>query len=329
MPFARTGRACSPARGGGDAVGQARRVHPVAGAALALLAALLFAAAAVAQQSAASALPDARGTALLVALARRPLWWVGTLGDTAGFVAQAVALGLGALVLVQPLLVTTLLFALPLGARWAGRRVRRADLGWAAVLAAALAVFVVVGEPTAGADRAPFDAWVPTLLVLGIVVVACLAGALRTRGTPRALLLATVAAITYGLAAALVTGVVAVLDRHPVAVLGAWETWVLLLAAAGGTWAQQVGFSAGALEASLPVVTVGEPLVGALLGVVVLSERLDAGTGGRLVVGAVLVVCAVAVVALARSAARGAAPRDRTATGWSPVGTGGSGTAGP
>ena len=279
-------------------------MHPVAGAALALLAALLFAAAAVAQQSAASQLPDARGVALLATLARHPLWWVGALGDTAGFVLQAAALGLGALVLVQPLLVTTLLFALPLGAWWAGRRIRPADLGWAVLLAGALAGFVVVGEPTAGVDRAPFTTWLPALLVLGVVVVGCLAASLRTRGTARALLLAVVTAVAYGLAAAFVTGVVSLLDDGPLAVLGAWETWGLVVAGAGGTWMQQVSFSAGALQASLPVVTVGEPLVGAVLGLAVLGERLDAGTAGRVIVAAMLVLTVVAVVALARSAAR-------------------------
>jgi drug/metabolite transporter (DMT)-like permease len=229
---------------------------------------------------------------------------VGTLGDTLGFAAQAAALGVGALVLVQPLLVTTLLFALPLGAWWAGRRVRRDELGWAAVLAVALAVFVVVGQPAAGVERAPFGDWVPTLVVLGVVVGASLAGAALTRGPVRALLLAVVTAVAYGLAAALTTGVVSVLDDGVPAVLGAWETWALVVAGVGGTWVQQVAYSAGGLTASLPTVTVGEPLVGALLGVVVLRERLDADTSGRVLVAAVVVVTVVAVVALARSSAR-------------------------
>ena len=53
---------------------------------------LLIAAAAVAQQSAASTLPDATGVDLLRALVPRPLWLVGTVGDFLGFVAQATAM---------------------------------------------------------------------------------------------------------------------------------------------------------------------------------------------------------------------------------------------
>ena len=280
-------------------------MSPTLGAVLALVAALLFAAAAVAQQSAASALPDARGRALLAVLLRRPLWWVGTLGDTLGFAAQAAALAFGALVLVQPLLVTTLLFALPLGARWAGRRVRRDEVGWAAVLAVALGVFVAVGAPAAGVDRAPFGAWVPALAVLAVVVAGCLLGSARTRGPARAVLLAVVVAVAYGLAAALTTGVVSVLDAGAFAVLRAWETWGLAVSAVGGTWLQQVAFASGGLGASLPTVTVGEPLVGSVLGVVVLGEGLAPGGPGRdAVLVAVLALTVLAVVVLARSSAR-------------------------
>ena len=80
----------------------------------------------------------------------RPIWLAGTAGDTLGYVAQAIALALGSLVLVQPLLATSLLFALPLGAWWAGRRLRRSDGVWALVLTAALGVFLVSGQPHRG-----------------------------------------------------------------------------------------------------------------------------------------------------------------------------------
>ena len=128
----------------------------IVAAGLALVAAALFAVAAAAQQRAAAQVPDerARGLGVIRVLVRRPLWWVGTGGDLAGYAAQAAALGLGSLVLVQPLLVTTLLFALPLAAWWSGRRLSRADAAWALALSAALALFVVVAEPTAGVDRA-------------------------------------------------------------------------------------------------------------------------------------------------------------------------------
>jgi drug/metabolite transporter (DMT)-like permease len=275
-------------------------------AALALLAAVLFAVASAVQQQSAADVPDAdaRGARLVLALARNPRWWAGTLSDTAGFAAQAAALGLGSLLLVQPLLVTTLLVALPLGARWGGRRLHRSDWVWAALLVLALAVFAVVGEPTAGVDRAGWRSWLPAWIVLGLLVGGCLAGAAVRRGTARAVLLAVAAGVAYGVGAALTKGVVSRLDDGLLALLTSWETWLLAVALAGGTLLQQSAYQAGALEASLPAVTVGEPVVAVALGMGVLGERLQADGAEWALIGVLVVVMAAATVALARAAAR-------------------------
>ncbi|WP_285652855.1 DMT family transporter [Actinomycetospora sp. NBRC 106375] len=273
--------------------------------ALAVLAALLFAIASVAQRGAAADVPDeeARGGRLIARLVRSPRWWAGTVGDTGGFVVQAAALGLGALLLVQPLLVTTVLFALPLEARLTGRRIGRAEVVWAGVLVAALALFVVVGEPAAGADRAPLRTWAPSLVVLLALVAACVLLAGRRRGPRRAAMLAVATGLVYGLVAALTKSVVDALGDGPVALLTSWETWALVAAVAGGTFLQQTAFGAGPLAASLPAVTVGEPVVAAVLGVVVLSEqvRADGVEWGLIAVLVALMIAATA--ALSRSSA--------------------------
>lgn len=275
-------------------------------AALALLAAVLFAVASAVQQRSAADVPDAEahGARLLLTLARRPRWWAGTLSDTGGFVAQAAALGLGSLLLVQPLLVTTLLVALPLGARWAGRRLRRSDWVWAALLVLALAAFALVGEPTAGVDRAGWRPWLPAWIVLGLLVGGCLAGAAVRRGTARAVLLAVAAGVAYGVGAALTKGVVSQVDDGLLALLTSWETWLLAVAMAGGTLLQQSAYQAGSLEASLPAVTVGEPVIAVALGIGVLQERLRADGAEWALIGVLVVVMAAATVALARAAAR-------------------------
>ncbi|MGQ0574738.1 MAG: DMT family transporter [Pseudonocardia sp.] len=276
-------------------------------AGLALVAAVLFAVASAAQQRSAAAVPDDRaGLALMRVLVRRPLWWLGTLSDVGGYVAQAAALAVGSLLLVQPLLVTTLLFALPLGARWAGRRMRPADGGWAVLLAAALAVFVAVGEPTEGVDVAPVQQWLPTALVLGAVLAGCLVAAAARRGTSRAVLLAVATGVLYGATAALTKGVVSLLDDGLPVLLTSWETYALVVVAVGGTVAQQSAFQAGDLGASLPAVTSGVPVFGFAIGVTVLGEQLRADGAEWVLIGVLVVGMVVATVALARSAARSA-----------------------
>ena len=63
-----------------------------------------------------------RAAWLLIRLARRPRWLAGVAADALGFAAQAAALGMGRIVTVQPLLSTSVVFALPLGAKLGGRR---------------------------------------------------------------------------------------------------------------------------------------------------------------------------------------------------------------
>ncbi|MCB0940755.1 MAG: DMT family transporter, partial [Mycobacterium sp.] len=85
----------------------------------------------VVRQRATMDVPHDQGvsTVMVATLLRRRLWWVGTGAAVTGYAFQAVALAYGSLILVAPLLVSALLFALPLSARLAQRRVTRAEWG--------------------------------------------------------------------------------------------------------------------------------------------------------------------------------------------------------
>ena len=79
--------------------------------------------------------------------------------DLGGFGLQVLALGLGTLVFVQPLLVASLLFSLVLGALVGTLRLTRADVGWAVVFMASLSIFLVVAAPSGGVDQRDLRAW--------------------------------------------------------------------------------------------------------------------------------------------------------------------------
>ena len=272
---------------------------------VALLSALLFAVGFVMQQRAASEVPDdeSLGFGLVRRLVRRPIWLIGTGADSLGYVAQAVALGLGSLVLVQPLLATSLLFALPLGAWWAKRRLRRSDAVWALALTAGLAVFLVAGNPTEGVDLADIGPWLIAAAVFVPVTGACILVAARSRGARRAVLLAVATGILYGVAAALTKSTVSLLDDGFVGIVTSWEPYALVAAAGLGTYLQQSAFQAGDLSQSLPAVSVLEPVVAVVLGITLLQEDLQADglEWALIVVSGVAMIAATA--ALARSQA--------------------------
>lgn len=278
----------------------------------ALCAALCIAVGTVVRHRSAAQIPDEAVGALgpITSLVRQPVWWLGTIVGIGGYAFQAAALGLGSLLLVQPLLVLSLLFALPLGARFSGRTIKRADWLWAAALTAAIAVLVVVGDPKPGMERAETKHWIVVCAIGLPFVLGCLLGARSGSRSRRALLLGLAGGALFGVAAVLTKGVVHLAGDGVRPLVTSLELYALIAVGFGAVSLQQSAFQVGALQASLPATTVMEPLVASMLGFVVLGEYLDADRE----VTAILVVALVAVIMAAVALARGAATVEETAT---------------
>lgn len=276
---------------------------PLASVAAALVAAFLFACAAVAQQSAASEVPE--DESLIAGLLRNPRWWAGLVGDGGGYAMQILALALGSVLVVQPLLVVALVFALPLAARFSGRPVTPRAWALAAALTIALAVFLVVGNPTEGNADAPFSDWaVPLAILLGVVAATAALGLSRANAPTRALALGTASGLLYGLAAAVTKYVTDLFEHGLGTVLTSWQTYALVASGAVGVYLQQKAFQVGDIAASLPAVTVAEPLGAVFVGITVLDERLDTDDLGILATAVAVVVMLAATVALSRAQGR-------------------------
>lgn len=270
---------------------------------LALCAALFSAISDVIQQRSARRVGErAVGPAALIArLMTDRQWWLGSLAGVVGLVMEAAALGLGSVLLVESLLVTSLLFALPLGARRSGRRLRRSVWLWSALLVAAETLIVTVGHPTAGDARASLHNWVWVVAVLAPAGLLCLIGARYRSGHPvAAVLLAAVSATCWGVFAVLTKGVVDVLPHGARALLAAPEFYAWGAVAVAGTVYQQSSFRAGALTSSLPTLMVLEPLVAALLGKILLGEVFNPDRQGVWTVVLALATLIAAVAALSR-----------------------------
>ncbi len=246
---------------------------------------------------------------LFLQLLRDRRWWLGSLVAAVGFGLQAAALGRGSVLLVQALLVTSLLFALPINAHLSHRRVTRWEWTWAALLAVAVAVVVTVGNPTPGHSRASFETWAAVVAVLGPVLVLCVIGGSMVQGPLSAVLLAVVSGALWGIFAVLTKGVVDRLDDGMIALLRTPELYAWAAVAVAGTAWQQFSFRAGSLAASLPTMTVTEPVVASVLGVVVLGETLRPDESGWLTLIVAVVVMVVSTGALARGEAASSGDR--------------------
>jgi drug/metabolite transporter (DMT)-like permease len=244
-----------------------------------------------------------------VALFRRLLrdrrWWTGSLVAAAGFGLQAAALGLGSVVLVQALSVTSLLFAMVISATVNHRRITRWQGIWAALLVAAVAVVVTVGNPQAGNPRGSLQTWGIVAAVMGPGLILCVVGARKFSGSVSALLLGVMSGSLWGLFTVLTKGVVDQLGHGIPALLRMPEVYVWAALGIAATAWEQSAFRAGPLTASLPAVTVAEPIVGSVLGVTVLGETLRTNNVGVVALSVSVAVMIAATVALAHSQAAG------------------------
>lgn len=285
--------------------------HTLIAALLALSSALCIATGDVLQQRTAQRITDrAVGSVELFAnLLRSQRWWWGTLLLAASIALQVAALGEGSVLLVQALLMFSVLFALPLNARLSHRAVTAGEWVWAALLTAAVTVVVVVGNPQAGHSGASLRTWAVVAIVLGPILIGCVVAGRIRGGAVAAMLFAFVSGALWGTFAALTKEVVARLGEGPAAVMRAPELYACILVALGGVVWSQAAFRAGPLTASMPTLQVSQPVVAAVLGVVVLGETLETGRPGMIALTAAALVMTAAIIKLARVEAVSA--RDR------------------
>jgi drug/metabolite transporter (DMT)-like permease len=245
--------------------------------ALALLAAFLFAVAATLQQRGALDLPklSLRHPGSLARLAGQPAWLAGTLALLVGYAFQAAALDRGRLAIVQPLLVTTVVFALPLGYFLTQQRVGRREIVGAAVIVLGLALFAIFGDPAGGRENAPGDEWAIAIAVLGLACAVLFLLGGRGGLTTRAAVYGTIAGILFGLSAALAKPTLAYFHAGVVELFSHWEPYALAIAGVLGFVLQQISLGTGRLAPSVATVSVANPVVGILLGTLLLQERLS------------------------------------------------------
>jgi len=288
-------------------------------AALALTAAFCFALAATLQQKGAlgSGEVSLAHPRSLLNLARQRIWLLGTAALLVGYVFQAGALDNGRLAIVQPLLVTTIVFALPLGYWLTHQPVGRREVVGAIVVVVGLAVFTVVGDPAGGNDNAPADEW-----AIAIVVVSVVAGVLLLLGgrgtlTRKAGMYGAAAGLLYGLSASLCKPTVEMLDDDGLGeMLTSWELYAFAIAGIAAFVIQQVSLGTGRLAPSVATTSVMNPIVSVLIGVLLLDEVLEDPPSKKVVawVGLGCALAGAVVISLAREGEYESSPTARSET---------------
>ena len=273
--------------------------------ALAITAALMFSLGTVLQQKVAAEVPDedAMKANLLFQLAKRPVWLLGIVVDGLGFLCQAAALHFGKLVVVQPLLATSVVFALPLSRLITKRRITRNDVIGAGAVTGGLILFLVLADPQGGVKDASTAGWI---ISGAIAAVVCLGLVFASRGkmpSPKAALLGMSAGILFGFSAGLTLTVTDDLDQGFVALITDWHLYALLVVGWVSMTLSQASLQTGALAPAISTQMSLDPLVSILLGVLIFQERIDDTFFEAAVALLGLVIMVFGLVILARSQA--------------------------
>jgi drug/metabolite transporter (DMT)-like permease len=269
---------------------------------LALISALLFALGTVLQQKAGMDAPaSATSSGLLLRMARQPLWLAGIAFDIVGFIAQAAALRLGQLAVVQPLLVLSVVFALPLGARLSDQRVGRREGAAAALVVVALVGFLAIANPSGGRSEVSLSEWV----VAGVACAAvCVPLSLLGRHGPaprRAALLGAAAGVLFAFSAALTKAVVDELHLGVVHVIASWESYALVGVGYVSMTLNQLALNTRSLAATIASSTALDPIVSVALGLTLFDEQIRASSLQAAGAFVALAAALIGVAVLARA----------------------------
>lgn len=272
--------------------------------ALALLAAALFGTGVAFQQRPASEVPIefAARPGLILRVVRQPIWVVGIVAEIAAFVVQVAALRHGSLVVVQPLITTSLVFAIAITASWSRQTVGGRD--WLAVVAvvAGLGAFLVIAAPSnASSGTAPADAWIATCLSMLGVLGALIWLGMTSVNRRRAAALGLAAGLGDAFMAVLTKALAHATDHGYAAMFGTWIPYALCAAGLAAMLITQTAYQTGQPKIAIPLITVTEPLVSCGIGVGLFGEAIHIGGARGPFVVLSIIVMAAGLVWLSRS----------------------------
>ncbi|MDQ6650600.1 MAG: DMT family transporter [Actinomycetota bacterium] len=207
-------------------------------------------------------------------LLTRPLWLAGLAMAALGLVLHTVALAGGQLAVVQPLLVSGLLFALPLSLVLEGRRPALVEWLWALALIAGLATFLGTARPSAGAVPPGTGVLAACTLIGSVLLVGAVALGYGPAREHKAAMLGTAGGIAFGVTSALLKEVTAIGLSDVGRLLSSWPIYALVAIGAAGIGLTQLAYAAGPLASSLPALTIGDPVAAVVIGAIAFHENL-------------------------------------------------------
>jgi hypothetical protein len=191
-----------------------------------------------------------------------------------------------------------------LGSRLSALGSRLSALG----MVVGLGAFLAIARPAGGHAQSTGSTWV--LAALSTIVLAGIATSFaylprkngaRPSSARQAALLGIAAAVGFGFVAAVTKELSSHLSQGPVGVFSNWSPYVLIVSGAAAMFFASNAFRVGSLAAVQPGLTIADPIVASVLGVVLFGERVDLSPAALAGEALALIVITVSVIFLSQS----------------------------
>lgn len=249
---------------------------------------------------------------LIINLLKDKIWLISLATSFVGYLFQALALAKGSLVLVQPLLVSGLIFALVIAAGFVRKKMLNLT-EWLASLAVCMgiAILLVAANPTQGVTNISSSVWTVTIIAsLGTIGILGAVSMLLS-SVSKSVIQAGAAGVSNALAAVFIKGqmgkVVKAYSVHKGighilwVVVSSWETYALIGSYFLVLIFVQSSFQSGPISWSLPTLTVANPVASLIIGVLSFKESINSSPIALIIQIASFVLLTGGVIVLAKA----------------------------
>lgn len=241
---------------------------------------------------------------VLTVVIKNRLWLSGVALEVAGFFAQALALHNGSLVLVEPLLITDILFLLIYLHFFMNVHVGKQGLAGVGLLILGLSFLLATANPQPGDKVMGLWGWILATAIVGLVILVMSLVIREVESIPlRAGLAGIAAGLHFSFTAAVTKLVVNELHLGMLHTLFSWQLLLLIIVGVSSALTMQSMYGAGPLAISQPALEIIEALAGIEFGIILFGDAVNSSLPALAVEALAGLVAAVGVVLLARNTA--------------------------
>lgn len=209
-------------------------------------------------------------------LFRSKLWLIGASFDILGFLLQALALAVGALIVVEPSMTTDLIFIMVILRYFYGIPIGKREWWSAAAVCIGLAGLLIVAQPKGGQLEFNTLKWLILSAVVGGLIILTIAVVRRLPyGHLRAVFTGTATAANFALSAGLTKLAVQQLEQGIPTVLSSWQLYGMITSLIVSVVMIQNTYGAGSLVVSQPAIAIGKPLFGVVIGMMMFGDSVS------------------------------------------------------